>query len=409
MASRDVHQGGWDAYYPLVRDYPLNPPAALLDAVDRRQPQRLTYPDGHEGWLVADHRSARTLLQDPRFSARSETKRSPVSRGSIEPFFGKRALPGWLVDMDPPEHTRIRQKLVGSFTAKRLRDLTPTIQSLVDQQSDVLRTWPGGYGDLAADFSLPVASNVISALLGISDDDRAQFQADSAALFRLDSTPESAQQAMSRLYALLARTVREAASNGLLNDLRADGTFSFEEICGVGVLLLTAGHESTASTLNLAVVALLENPKQLERLKSGEVPISSAVEELLRYVGTFQLGVPRTATVDVAWSDSVTFKKGQTITIAIAAANRDPEWSDSPNVLDLGRVTNGHVSFGHGIHQCLGQNLVRVELQVCLQTLFSVWPDLGLAEGLPSLKFNDDVSVFGLSALPVALNGRVGP
>lgn len=391
------------AEHPTVRRTPFDPPAELAAWREQEPIRRMRYPDGHLGWLVTSHRLARAILSDPRFSARSEFKRAPVARPGADPFYGAPALPGWLVDMDAPEHTRVRQQLAGKFTARRMRQLRPQIDRIVaGLLSDMARLGPPV--DLVKAFALPVPSLMICELLGVPYARREEFQRDSATLFSLNVTAAEASAAMDRLYACLRELAEGgpgARSEGLLGLLIEDGTLDREEIVGVGVLLLTAGHESTSSSLALSTFALLSHPEQLARFTADPALVDGAVEELLRYLTVFHFGVPRTPLEDVEIGGRL-LRTGESVTVSLPAANRDPGWfTHEPDRLDVSRPTVGHLAFGYGVHQCLGQNLVRMEMRVALPALFRRFPRLSLAVPPDRIPMSSDVSVYGVHNLPV--------
>jgi cytochrome P450 len=381
---------------------PWDPPAELAGFRAREPIRRLRYPDGHVGWLVTSHSLARSVLADPRFSARSELKRAPVARPGVDLFFGVPALPGWLVDMDAPEHTRIRRQLAGRFTAHRMRELKPQIEQLVeDHLAAMARSKPPI--DLVEAFALPVPSLTICELLGVPYGERADFQRNSATLFRLEASADDAAKAMEHLNGLLRGLVehkRGRPSDDLLSMLVTDGTLSTEEIAGVGVLLLTAGHETTANSLSLGTFALLSHPDQLAGLKADPSLVDNTVEELLRYLTIFHFGVPRTPVVDVEIAGQ-RLRAGESVTVSLPAANRDPEHFDEPDRLDLSRRTTGHLAFGYGIHQCIGQNLARIEMRIALQALFRRFPDLALAVPPTEVPVSTDMGIYGVHRLPV--------
>ncbi|MFE2328277.1 cytochrome P450 [Streptomyces sp. NPDC059385] len=390
--------------HPTVRTTPFDPPPELAKYRQDEPVRRMRYPDGHVGWLVTSHPLARKLLADPRFSARSEFKRAPVARPGVEPFYGARALPGWLVDMDAPEHTRLRQQLAGKFTARRMREMRPEIERIVEDLLDAMAA-RGGPVDLVEAFALPVPSLVICELLGVPYDERAEFQRNSEILFSLNATAAEAAEAMDRLYGFLRGLAAAGAGSaggtgGLLAMLAADGTLDAEEIAGVGVLLLTAGHESTSSSLSLSTLALLAHPEQLAQLREDPSVTDNAVEELLRYLSVFHFGVPRTPLEDVEFEGRL-IKAGESVTVSIPAANRDPGWFTDPDRLDFSRKTSGHMAFGFGIHQCLGQNLVRMEMRTALPALLRRFPTLALAVPAEEVPLASDMSVYGVHRLPV--------
>jgi cytochrome P450 len=385
--------------HPTVRSNAFDPPAELAEYRSHEPIRRMRYPDGHIGWLVTSHDLARRMLSDPRFSARSEFKRPPVRRPGAEPFYGAPALPGWLVDMDAPQHTRIRQRLAGQFTARRMRDLRPRIDQVVaDLLDSIARRDPPV--DLVEAFALPVPSLMICELLGVPYEQRAEFQHHSGTLFSLNVTADEAAAAMDRLYAFLRRlTDTGAQRHGLLASLADEGALDPGEITGIGVLLLTAGHESTASSLALSIFTLLSHPDQLAKLKAAPALIDNAVEELLRYLTVFHFGVPRAPLEDLEFAGQF-LRAGESITVSLPAANRDPNWfNDDPDRFDIERRTTGHLAFGYGIHQCLGQNLVRMEMRAALPALFERFPRLALAVPADEVPLSRDKSVYGVDRL----------
>jgi len=390
--------------HPQTRVTPFDPPPELAELRETRPVTRLVYPDGHVGWLVTSHSLARAMLTDARFSARSEFKRPPVARPGAEPFYGAPALPGWLVDMDPPEHTRLRQQLAGRFTARRMREMLPHVETIVGRLLDRMELL-GQPVDLVEHFALPLPSQIICELLGVPYRERAAFQRHSETLFSLQVSAAEAEQAMDELYALIREVARLDAEDpdaGLLAQLNAEGTLDAEEIAGVGVLLLTAGHESTSKSLALSTFALLSHPDQLAKLTADPSLIDNAVEELLRYLTVFHFGVPRTPLEDVHFGGEL-IRAGESVTVSLPAANRDPaRFTDEPERLDIERRTTGHLAFGYGIHQCLGQNLVRMELRTALPALFRRFPGLRLAVAPQDVPLSTDMSVFGVHRLPVA-------
>ncbi|MEV8510235.1 cytochrome P450 [Actinoplanes sp. NPDC051475] len=389
------------APHPVGRPNPFDPPPDLARYRETEPIRRMVYPDGHVGWLVTSHGLARAMLSDPRFSARSEFKRPPVSRPGADPFYGAPALPGWLVDMDAPEHTRIRQRLAGKFTARRMKDLRPRIDVIVHELLTAMERRKPPV-DLVEAFALPVPSIMICEMLGVPYADRAEFQRNSETLFSLDVTATEASAAMDRLYELLrALPGRAGDRDGLLAMLADDGTLDADEIAGVGVLLLTAGHESTSSSLALSTFALLSHPDQRAKLVADPELTDNAVEELLRYLSVFHFGVPRTPLEDVEFGGRL-LKAGESITVSLPSANRDPDWfADQPDRLDIERRTTGHLAFGYGIHQCLGQNLVRMEMRAALPALFRRFPTLALAVPAEEVPLSTDMSVYGVHRLPV--------
>ncbi|MEU5809986.1 MULTISPECIES: cytochrome P450 [unclassified Streptomyces] len=391
--------------HPTARDRtcPFDPPPELTAMRARGPVSRLRYPDGHIGWLVTGHEPARRVLADPRFSARSELKRVPVARPGTDPFYGSPALPGWLVDMDAPHHTRLRRHLMGWFTARRTRALTPRIEQIVDEHLEAMADL-GGRADLVERFALPVPSLVICELLGVPYSERAGFQRSSATLFRIEATAAEAAAAMAELDAFLtelARHRRRAPGDDLLSTLVTGGELSTAEVAGAGALLLSAGHETTAGSLGLGTFALLCHPDQLARLTADPSLAGNAVEELLRYLTIFHFGVPRSPLEDVTL-EGHTLRAGQSVTVSLSAANRDPARFADPDRLDITRSAAGHLAFGHGAHQCIGQHLARTEMRIGFPALFARFPGLKLAVPPSEVPLGEDMGFYGVHRLPVA-------
>ncbi|MEV4557893.1 cytochrome P450 [Kitasatospora sp. NPDC049285] len=393
---------GAETTLPTRREGFFDPPPELGRLGEQAPLHRLRYPDGHLGWLVTGHALARTVLADPRFSARSELKRAPVARPGTDPFYGRAALPGWLVDMDPPDHTRIRRLLTPEFTAHRMKRLAPRITQIVDERLTVMERQGRG-ADLVAEFALPVPSLVICELLGVPAAMRDRFQHESNRLFRLESSADEASEAMDWLDGFLrelAEHRRTSPADDLLSRLAADGTLSTDEIAGTGVLLLTAGHETTAGSLSLGTFALLSHPDQLAALRADPALADNAVEELLRYLTIFHFGVPRTPLEDVELAGRL-LRAGESVTVSLSAANRDPEAFPDPDRLRLDRRTAAHMAFGHGIHQCIGQNLARTEMRIGFPALLRRFPGLRLAVPPEAVPLNHDMGFYGVHRLPV--------
>lgn len=387
--------------HPTERTCPFSPPAELGAAREHEPMRRMRYPDGHVGWLVTSHVLARQVLADPRFSARSDLKRVPVLRPGADPFFGAPALPGWILDLDAPEHTRIRRELTGKFTARRMREMRPFIDRTVHRLLDEMAV-AGPPADLIEDFTLPLSTQTICELLGIPYAERAFFQRESKVLFSLGSSAEDATAAMDRLYALVREVIKTTGERGgLLRALTDGGVLDFEEIAGIGVMMLTGGHGSTSSAMTLGAYALLSHPEQLAKFTANPALVDNAVDELLRYATIFHFGVPRAALEDFEFAGR-SVKAGEAVTVSLSAANRDPSWfADEPDELDIERRTSGHLAFGHGIHQCTGQSLVRIEMRAALSALFSRFAELRLAAPSEITVITDTSPVYGLRDLPV--------
>ncbi|GGO81900.1 cytochrome P450 [Nonomuraea cavernae] len=395
-----------DVTLTTARQRPFDPPDELAELRKRGPIHRMTYADGHRGWLVTGYAAARAVLADPRFSNRPEHMHPPIparlelSNELREHEF--RLPPGFFLRMDAPEHTRYRRLLTGQFTVRRMKQLESRIEEITEACLDRMEA-AGRPVDLVEHFALPIPSLVICELLGVPYDERGRFQDDSKVLFALDSRAEDVVGAMTRisayLYGLVQRKRAEPADD-LLSGLVAGGELNDEELTGVAFLLLVAGHETTANMLGLGTYALLANPGQLAALRDDSGLVDNAVEELLRYLTIIHIGPVRTALEDVEIEGTL-IGRGEAVTLSLPVANRDPERFPDPDRLDVTRPAGGHLTFGHGIHQCLGQQLARTEMRVGYPALLRRFPDLRLAVSPEEVPMRSDMSIYGVHRLPV--------
>jgi cytochrome P450 len=294
------------------------------------------------------------------------------------------------------------------FTIKRVEALRPAIQRIVDGLIDEMLAGPKPV-DLVQAFALPVPSLVICELLGVPYADHDFFQANSRVIVNRDSSPEAARAANGTLHGYLELLVEEKLADpgdDLLSRLAIEhvktGELTPQEAANMGVLLLIAGHETTANMIALGTLALLEHPDQLAALRDADDPklVAGAVEELLRYLTIVHFGLRRVALADIEISDQV-IRAGDGVIMATVAGNRDEHAFAAPDRLDLHRDARRHVAFGFGVHQCLGQPLARVELQVVYGTLYRRIPGLRRAVDLEQIPFKNDGLVYGVYELPV--------
>jgi cytochrome P450 len=386
---------------PVGRSNPFDP----SDELGRLRAQRplcpMRFPDGHVGWLASSHSLARELLADQRFSNRGELQHSPVAvGGEVMP---PREVPrGLFLATDPPDHTRYRRLLTGQFTVRRMNQLTSRIERIVADHLAAMREH-GSPADLVPVFARPIPSLVICEMLGVPYAERDTFQRNTAVAMNLEHTVEQMNAAVAEIQTYLRDLVRRKRSqhdDDLLSGLIASSGLDEEELTNVTFLLLVAGHETTANMLGLGTFALLQNPRQLAALRSDPALMDNAVEELLRYLTIVQFGTTRTALQDVE-VDGHVIKAGDTVSISLPAANRDPEKFEHPDALDVSRAAAGHVAFGHGIHQCLGQQLARIEMRIGYTGLFREFPDLRLAVSAQDVPLRDQMSIYGVHSLPV--------
>ena len=373
---------------------PFDPPRELAAAGPLR---RMVYADGHVGWLVTSHELCRAVLGDSRFSSRYELMHLPFAMGldEIPP-----AVPGDLTGIDPPEHTRYRRLLTRHFTVRRMRLLAERTAEVCGVVLDEMAA-QGPPADLVTAFAQPMPALMICELLGVPYADHEFFQRQAMILTTTIGPPEEKGAAMEALHGYLHELVlakRRSPTDDLLSELTSSDLTDVE-LAGTGAFLLGAGLDTTANMIALGTFALLSNPSQLAALRDGAVPIEQAVEELLRYLTIAHTNV-RVALSDVPLGDSV-IRTGETVTVAMQAANRDPSRYPSPDELDLSRNASSHLALGYGIHQCLGQQLARVEMRAAFPALLTRFPTLSLAVPAAEVPLRTDSNIYGVQTLPV--------
>ncbi|GHH56837.1 cytochrome P450 [Streptomyces candidus] len=379
--------------FPLRQPGQSFPPPQYLQFREQQGLVSTTLPSGEHVWLVTRHEDVREVLTDPRISSNPSHPGFPraAKTGGVP---SQDEVPGWFVALDPPEHGRFRKTLIPEFTVRKVREMRPAIQQIVDERIDAMLA-AGNTADLIADFALSVPSLVISTLLGVPHADRDFFETRTRVLVTLTSTDEQRQAASKALLRYLNRLIvikQKRPGDDLISRLLADGTLGKQELSGVSMLLLIAGHETTANNIGLGVVTLLSHPQWI-----GD---ERAVEELLRYYSVADLVAFRVAVEDVEIGGQL-IRAGEGIIPLVAAANHDGTVFERPDEFDPGRSARSHVAFGYGVHQCLGQNLVRVEMDIAYRTLFERIPTLELAVPVTDLPIKYDGVLYGLHSLPV--------
>ncbi|WP_327673579.1 cytochrome P450 [Kitasatospora sp. NBC_00458] len=383
---------------------PFNPPPAYTEAAATGPVSRAELPDGTSCWLVTGYQEVRTVLSDSRFSADVRRPGFPfLTTGQREIL----AVTPSFVRLDDPEHARLRRMVTGDFLIKRVEARRPAIQRIVDEALDRM-TAAGAPADLVTHFALPVPSLVICLLLGVPYADREAFQERSRLLLSIEAGREETARARIELLDYLGELAvrkREHPGDDILSRLAARDDLTPRQIATTGVLLLVAGHETTANMIGLSTAMLLRHPEQAARL-ADPAALPGAVEELLRLLTIAHAGVPRVALEDVELGDTLV-RAGEGVIAMLSTANRDEELFGGgdrlpTDELDLDRDARRHVAFGFGVHQCLGQPLARAELQIALATLFRRLPGLRLAVPESELEFRTEAVIYGPKSLPVA-------
>jgi cytochrome P450 len=375
---------------------PFDPPSELAELREQRPLTRMTYPDGHVGWLVTSHELVRAVLGDTRFSSRYELMHPPFPGLAEFPA----APPGDMSGIDPPAHTRYRKLLTGHFTVRRMRRLADWVDQICAEQLDAMAA-QGPPTDLVTAFAQPVPALTICELLGVPYTDHEFFQRQAMIITSNEPEPEEKGAAMNALYEYiheLAQAKKATPTDDLLSDLTTSD-LSDVELAGVGAFLLGAGLDTTANMIALGTFALLTNPDQLTALRTGWSTAAESVEELLRYLTIGPVNI-RTALSDVEIGGELV-RAGEVVTISMQAANRDPARYPDPDTLDLSRRAAGHVAFGYGIHQCLGQELARVEMRAAFPALLARFPTLRLAVEPGEVPLRTESNIYGVHELPV--------
>lgn len=391
--------------YPMRRDHPFDPPPELGRLRAEDPVSRVRLWDGSRPWLITGYADQRAVLSDPRFSA--DVRRSGYPHVTPGSKARRRRSPSF-ISMDEPDHGKYRKMLTSTFRIKEVERLRPRIQGIVDGLIDDMLA-AGPPTDLVSAFALPVPSLVICELLGVPYDDHEFFQKCSRIMVNSTTPAERAIATSDELKAYLEELLEaknaapgdDLLSRLVVQQLRTGG-MTRSQIADMGLLLLIAGHETTANMIALGTLTLLHHPDQLDELRSTGDPklIANAVEELLRYLNIVHSGRRRVATEDVEVGGRL-IRAGEGVIVATDSGNRDDRVFPDADTLDIHRPARQHVAFGYGVHQCLGQPLARVELQVVYGTLYRRIPTLRPAVGLDEIPFKHDMLVYGVHELPV--------
>ncbi|WP_050988624.1 cytochrome P450 family protein [Streptomyces xiaopingdaonensis] len=390
---------------------------------------RTTLPSGVEAWLVTRHADARTALAEQRLS-KNPGRHSESAHGK-----GKVGIPGerganlmtHLLNIDPPDHTRLRRLVSQAFTPRRVAAFAPRVQALADELIDAIlaRREPGapvGEADLIHEFAFPLPIYAICDLLGVPSQDQDDFRDWAGMMLRHGNAPRGgvgrAVKKMRRYLAELIHRKREllpprpAADEDLISGLiRASDHgehLTENEAAAMAFILLFAGFETTVNLIGNGTLALLRHPEQRALLQEAverggprdETLLARAVEELLRFDGPVEMATWRFATEPLVLGGA-RIAEGDPVLVVLAAADRDPERFESPDALDLTRTDNQHLGYGHGIHYCLGAPLARLEGRTALATLFRRLPALELATPPDELRWRGGLIMRGLRTLPV--------
>ncbi|MEU7142021.1 cytochrome P450 [Nocardia sp. NPDC046473] len=389
---------------PFDAEYLLDPHVVHRKLRESAPVHRVVLPGGAEAWLVTRAADVRNALTDSRFSIDKSSSRDGYKGFRLPPV-----LDANLLNIDAPDHTRLRRLVSHAFTRQRVGSLQDKIQAETDVLLD--RIADRAQPELIADFAAPLPLTVINDLLGIVSEDREQFRNWTNTMLAPDpNEPQQAKRAvvdMERFIVDLVATKRATPADDFLSDLiavrDAGDELTEDELVSLAFLIFWGGYQNGVEFIGKAVLALLDNPDQLAELRITAPEVSgAALEELLRYSHPSQFAVRRFPTEDITIS-GVRIPAGDTVLLGIASANRDPSFVPDPDRLDLTRVDNPHLAFGNGIHYCLGAPLARLEARIAIGSLVHRFPRIELAIPRDQIRWRSSFREHGLAALPLIL------
>ncbi|MFJ8825731.1 cytochrome P450 [Streptomyces sp. NPDC102467] len=394
-------------------EFATNPYPAYAWLREHAPVHRTTLPSGVEAWLVTRYADARQALADQRLS------KNPDHHDGPSHAKGKTGIPGerkadlmtHLLNIDPPDHTRLRRLVSKAFTPRTVAEFAPRVQELADDLID--RFAANGEADLIHDFAFPLPIYAICDLLGVPREDQDDFRDWAGMMIRHGGGPRGGvARSVKKMRAYLAELIHRKRNepgddliSGLIRASDEGEHLTENEAAAMAFILLFAGFETTVNLVGNGAYALLTHPEQRERLQQALAEgdtglLETGVEELLRFDGPVELATWRFATepLSIGGQD---IAAGDPVLVVLAAADRDPARFTDPDILDLSRRDNQHLGYGHGIHYCLGAPLARLEGQTALRTLLTRLPDLRLAQDPADLRWRGGLIMRGLRTLPV--------
>ncbi|MEU1084527.1 cytochrome P450 [Streptomyces sp. NPDC005908] len=402
-------------------EFAANPYPAYAWLREHAPVHRTKLPSGVDAWLVTRYADARRTLADNRLS------KNPAHHDEGAHAKGRTGIPGerqadlmtHLLNIDPPDHTRLRRLVSKAFTPRRVAEFAPRVQELTDDLIDRFTANGSGTADLIHDFAFPLPIYAICDLLGVPREDQDEFRDWAGMMIRHGGGPRGGvARSVKKMRGYLAELIhrkREALPaepapgedliSGLIRASDHGEHLTENEAAAMAFILLFAGFETTVNLIGNGTYALLTHPEERERLQRALAAgdrglLETGVEELLRYDGPVELATWRFATEPVVIGGQ-RVETGDPVLVVLAAADRDPERFDGPDTLDLARRDNQHLGYGHGIHYCLGAPLARLEGQTALATLLTRLPDLRLAADPDELRWRGGLIMRGLRTLPV--------
>ena len=372
-------------------------------------PVTVSMPTKQRAWLITRYSDVQDVLKDARFAKNPRNAMSPEElkkRPWMPPMF--RPLEQNMLDLDSPDHTRLRALVHKAFTPRLIEQMRDEIQALTNELLDTAE--PKGSMDLIADFALPLPLTIIGRILGVPAKDNDKFHHWTKTLLSAGTNMNYVVfiPTVMRFMGYLKKLIKERRvrpKDDLITALvqAKDGsdTLNGDEVLAMIFLLLIAGHETTVNLIGSGSLALLEHPDQLAKLRCEPVILKPAIEELLRFVCPVEMATERYAREDITIAGT-TIPRGELVLAVIGSANRDANYFDNPDSLDVTRENNKHLAFGLGAHYCLGAPLSRLEGQIAISTLIRRMPNLRLSMAPDQIRWRGGIILRGLEALPVS-------
>jgi len=369
----------------------------------------VTLPTKQRAWLVTRYDDVLDVLKDERFAKNRRNAMSPaqLKKAPWMPSMFK-PLEQNMLDSDSPDHTRLRALVHKAFTARMIERMRDQIQALTNELLDGVES--KGSMDVIADFALPLPLTMIGRILGIPAADNQKFHRWTQVVVSAGTNRNLVAliPTLIRFMGYLKRSIRERRAHpkddlitALVQAKDGNDQLSEDEIVAMIFLLLVAGHETTVNLIGSGVLALLEHPDQLRKLRHEPEIIKSAVEELLRFVCPVEMATERYAREDITIAGT-TIPRGELVLAVIGSANRDAKYFANSDLLDITRMNNKHLAFGQGVHYCLGAPLARLEGQIAIGALVQRMPNLQLSVAPDQLRWRGAFVLRGLEALPVS-------
>ena len=384
--------------------FKANPHGFYADLRAHRPVFEVKLQGGQKAWLITRYDDALAALKDKRFA------KDRLNAGGKQPWLPSffKPLSRNMLDLDEPHHARLRGLVHKAFTPKMVEAMRGNIEALASELLEEMSRKK--QADLIADYALPIPITMISRMLGVPENEQHKFRRWSSIILATQPTGWRALLAVPpaisflRYIRKMVRLRRENPQTDLTTSLveaeEAGEHLDEDELVAMMFLLLIAGHETTVNLIGNGMLALLENPEQMERLRRDPPLIANAVEELLRFAGPLETATERYAVEDVNIAGTV-IPQGAMVFVGLASANRDDRQFENPDRLDLSRENNRHLAFGQATHYCLGAPLARMEGQIAIDALLQRFPYLRLAVSASELRWKKGLVLRGLEKLPV--------